>query len=83
MFFDLCPWGTIGLIVDICFVLIGIIVALVVTKMAAKKGWVGEWYCIALLAAIVFTTYALASYDVSKLKCNCDAPLSKSEKLQS
>lgn len=71
--FGLCPWGTFGLIMHTLFLIIGIIVAVMVTRWAIRRGMVGEKYCIALLLAIVFATYACMNYDVKKLKCSCEA----------
>ncbi len=75
MWSELCPWGTVGVIVDIAFLIIGIVVVLVLTKWAMNKGWVGEKYCIVLLLAVVFATYACAHYDIKRLKCHCEKPL--------
>lgn len=79
MSFNLCPWGTLNLVIHILFLVAGVILVINTTKWALKKGWVGEKYCIALLLAIVFATYACISYDVKKLKCHCEEPAKSKE----
>ncbi len=74
---NLCPWGTFSLVIDILFLIVGIVLVVRTTKWALRKGWVGEKYCIALLAAIVIMTYICLHYDVKKLKCTCPAPITK------
>lgn len=63
MWIDLCVLRIIGLIFDLLIVVCGIVTVVYTTKWASRYGWVGQPYCIALLAAIVYATYAITSYD--------------------
>jgi hypothetical protein len=74
MWIDLCVLRIIGLIFDLLIVVCGIVTVVYTTKWASRNGWVGQPYCIALLAAIVYATYAITSYDTLKLKFDCRPP---------
>lgn len=63
-----------GVIFDVFILIIGIKTVICITNWAANKGWVGQPYCITLLAAIVYATYAITSYDTGKMKCDCGPP---------
>jgi len=74
MWIDLCAWRISGLVFDFLIIVAGIVTVVYTTKWATRKGWVGQPYCIALLGVIVYATYAITSYDTSKLKFDCRPP---------